>query len=364
MIIFLKFLLPLIISIVLLYISENYVITVGGKKINKFITMIALIIPMIVSASRLIIDVGDSKQYGEFVFNYAAENSWTDYYKYFHNNYYSFESGFLFLTFIVSRITLNYHILFFIFSMINVLLIYDGIKRLSPYINMSKWFGMLVFYLLFFGETLNIVRQCLGIAIIFWGLHYIFEKKPIKYLITVFVAMLFHISSALGVLLYLLYYLINNSKNKKLLVFSISLASLAFVMFYSKIFLILQGFNILPSKFFSLYYIDGIPFSPFALLTKGPLLLFVLFSKNSEQKLNDGDYWYYFLLLTFDLIVSQLAGGNEYLYRMALVFAYIKIPFFASSTNKKNRLLLMIYCVVYFYMEYVYQGALPPQMFK
>lgn len=366
MTILMKFLLPLMISTILLFLAEKKSILIKGKKINKFIVIIALIIPMIVASSRLIIDVGDSKLYGKTIFDYALNNNWINYYDYFHNNYFSFESGFLLLTFIISKFTSNYHILFFIFSLINIILIYDGLNKLKPYMKFSNWNAMLVFYLLFFGETLNIVRQSLAIAIVFWGLHYVFEKKPFKFLVTVLIAMQFHVSSVIAIILYFLYYVIKKLKNKKIIVYSVSICCLIFVMCYSKVFLFLQELNILPSKFYSLYYISGIPFSPFAILTKAPLIIIFLtliLSKSRNGKLNETNEWYCFLLLCLDLIISQLAGGNEQLYRMALIFAYIKIPYFAEDSNKKIRKFLICYCFIYFYMEYIYQGALPIDMF-
>lgn len=359
------FLFPLTISICLLYISEKVKIKINNKSLNKVITLIALIIPAIVAASRKIIEVGDSTLYGEFIFNCALENDWKYYFNFLHNNYYSFETGYLLLTYIISRITSNYHILFFIISFINVCIIYDGLKKLEKHIKLDKWMGMLVFYLLFFGETLNIIRQSLGLAIIFWGMHYIYEKKQYKFLLTVFIASLFHISCILGAVLYYVYYLIKKSKNKKILVYLIAFISLFVVIFYSKIFNLLQLLNILPSKFFSLYYLNDIPFSPFAIVTKGPvIIIFWIFLLIKGKSLDDEDGWFYFLLLALDIIISQLAGGNEYLYRMALIFAYNKIIFFSTNYNKKIRVLLIIYSILYFIMEYIYLGALPVQTFK
>ena len=46
-----------------------------------------------------------------------------------------------------------------------------------------------------FFSTFNILRQCLAMAIIFWGIRYILERKFLKYFITVFIASTIHISS-------------------------------------------------------------------------------------------------------------------------------------------------------------------------
>lgn len=363
-----RFIFPLMISTILLYISEKYNISSNGKKINLGLVIIALLIPMIVASSRNIINLGDSKFYGDIIFNYARENNWTSFYNYFHNNYFSIESGFLLLTYLISKFTSNYHILFFIYSMINIILIYDGLNKLKKHIDFNKWTAMLIFYLLFFGQTLNFVRQCLGLAIAFWGLHYIFENKPYKYIIVVLVAMTFHISLFMAFFLYFLYYCIVKIKNKKLFVCVISLLSLVLTMSFSKIFILVRSWNILPSKFFSLYNIDGIPISPFALLTKGTfIIIYILYlqqkNKNSKQSYVTNREWYFIILLLLDLIISQLAGKSEQLYRMSLIFAYIKIPFFAKNNKLIIRIFLIVYCLIYFYMEYIYQGALPVENF-
>lgn len=363
MIIIFKFIIPLLISVFLLYLSEDCRFKKKFRKYNFILIIIAILIPSLIAGIRNIISVGDTKLYGDTIFNFSLNNNWKTYYDYFHNNYFSFESGYLLLSYIISRFTSNYHILFFIISLINNLLIYFGLKKLKPHFNNKIWMGMFVYYLIFFGETLNIVRQSLSLAIIIFGLHYVFEKKLFKYIIVILIAMQFHISALIGFFIYPLYYLYNKVENKKRYVTIISILFLLFVIFYSKIFLLLQNLDILPSKFFSLYYLKERAFSPFAIATKLPIIIILIYYLNLKDNESYNNS-YYILLLMIDLIVSQLAGGNEYLYRMALIFSYTKLLIFSINySSKKLKYVLFAYCFAYFFMEYIYQGALPVSLF-
>lgn len=79
-------------------------------------------------------------------------------------------------------------------------------KIVKPYISVFMY-GCLYYY-----ETYNTFRQALAIAIVIWGLEYIFKKKYAQYLICVAIATSFHYSALIS--LVLLFYF-NSSKNGK-----------------------------------------------------------------------------------------------------------------------------------------------------
>ena len=62
-------------------------------------------------------------------------------------------------------------------------------KIVKPYISVFMY-GCLYYY-----ETYNTFRQALAIAIVIWGLEYIFKKKYAQYLICVAIATSFHYSA-------------------------------------------------------------------------------------------------------------------------------------------------------------------------
>lgn len=64
---------------------------------------------------------------------------------------------------------------------------------------------ILFFELMFFYDSINIIRQYMAIAILLFGFKFIREKKLLIYLIYVAIAYLFHSSAIVGILLYFAY---------------------------------------------------------------------------------------------------------------------------------------------------------------
>ncbi|MDT2671922.1 EpsG family protein [Enterococcus dongliensis] len=96
----------------------------------------------------------------------------------------------------------SFNIYIFIFSFVTLLII---IKSLYVYENKNTVsVSYFVYLCLFFPQSLNIMRQSLAIAIVFWGLQYILKKNPRKYLITILLAVGVHVSALIALPLYFL----------------------------------------------------------------------------------------------------------------------------------------------------------------
>lgn len=360
-------LLSIMVSTILLYLSEKRTITIGKIKINNLLVWAALIITAVCAASRSVDSGGDSALYGDILFNGAlSSDNWDSYYVRFHESYYSMEPLYLFLTYVVGLFTDNYHILFFVVSIIINYLIYDGICRLKNHFELEYWYAMLVFYLMFWRQSMNITRQCLALAVVFWGFRFIFEKKPYKYALVVIISMLFHISAAVAFALYPLYYGIQQRKMRRLVVGVIIILGLLFILQYAKVIDFLSGFNILPGKFFTVYSLSGTAWSPYALFTKMPLLAYFGYNAVRTRKMGDTvdwNNWYFVLLIALDIIISQLSGISTFLFRLALYFSYPSILFFASLKKRKERWWMLVYCLLFFYGQNIFYSAIPSDLF-
>lgn len=54
------------------------------------------------------------------------------------------------------------------------------------------WLSMLVFFMLVFGSTVNIIRQCIAVAILLYSMDFIIQRKLIPFVLSVAIAFLFH----------------------------------------------------------------------------------------------------------------------------------------------------------------------------
>ena len=88
--------------------------------------------------------------------------------------------------------------LFFTSTMVFILL---GIRDRS----LNEYESLIIFMALFYFESMNIIRQFLAIAILFYAFRYVKSKKLAYYLIWVFIAGLVHTSAWFAIPIYFIY---------------------------------------------------------------------------------------------------------------------------------------------------------------
>lgn len=92
-------------------------------------------------------------------------------------------------------------ILFAIFFILTMLFILLGIRERSS----NEYESVIIFMALFYFESMNIIRQFLAIAILFYAFKYVKSKRLICYVIWVFVASLVHTSAWFVIPVYFIY---------------------------------------------------------------------------------------------------------------------------------------------------------------
>lgn len=88
----------------------------------------------------------------------------------------------------------SYQMLFVLTHLLIIGFVFASIRRLSwDY----RWSVLILFLTGWYNFSLNIMRQCIAIAIFLYALRYIMEKKPIHYFIAITVALMFHTTALL-----------------------------------------------------------------------------------------------------------------------------------------------------------------------
>lgn len=70
--------------------------------------------------------------------------------------------------------------------------------------------GFFIFLTFFYNLSFNLSRQCIAIFILFLGFNFLIRKEWIKYIITIFIAVLFHNSAVIGVFFLFIYYFLDD----------------------------------------------------------------------------------------------------------------------------------------------------------
>lgn len=112
---------------------------------------------------------------------------------------YGLETSFKYICYFLLKICCSYTFLFTVFAFITsyfiVMRLWD-LRRIS-----SFSCSVICYYMAFYAMSMNTMRQFIAIAIIFFATKYLAESKYLTYVVSVAIAMLFHQTAAVGLLL-------------------------------------------------------------------------------------------------------------------------------------------------------------------
>lgn len=233
-------------------------------------------------------------------FNYQMGIDWTLYQKIYDiriipynfrdilfNNPFREERGYLLLNLIGKKIGLNYEIFMgVLLSFCNICMLKVGEKRVK---NIYLFVYIIILKYTLIASLEPTIRQFLAISIISLGYRYIEEKKLVKYLLCVILAMQFHESAVLGIIVY----------------------------FLEKVSMTLKK-TILLIIIFPLF------------LKIGPVSLEII----SNFIPNIGRFSKYFISLRYGVGVSRSLLGN--IYNLGIMALYLYFIFFSDAKKQKN----------------------------
>ncbi len=286
------------------------------------------------------------------------------------NKYFSFgysEPLFAILLGVIAKLTGNFTVFLIICHAIILSCVYIGIVRLKEYIN--PVFVLILYYLLYFNHSLNMIRQHMAMAIVFVALVDVLNRKQVRYLIFIFLAVLFHNTAVIAFGLLVIYWIINYNKGKlenigikhRFLFTVVSLSAVVFL--FAPIINFLVDIGALNEKY--LYFLNNRT-EP-ALIASGVvvigLLAVFLFRKEITEKYKDANF--FALTSICYLILMQLSLTVAYGRRIALHFALADLITLGivenSQKNKKTQWLVRVgiigVCFVYWLYIYILKNA-------
>lgn len=259
------------------------------------------------------------------------------------------------LNYIVACFSNNLHVFMFVVEFLMIFFVYISIYYYRKKIPM--WLSFLVFLLMYFNRSLNIIRQSIAIPITFFAFRYVKEKKIVKYVVTIIIATLFHSSAFVAGMSYFIYYMLKNEKRTKLKTYSIIIiACLAIANYGTILSYLIYNAKVLPMKY-AIHIPTGeinIPLTES--LLKLMLILPILYCKKDLIKYNEDNEFIIFLLV-IDFILLQAGMLAPFVQRISFYFGYYyiyEIPQLYVVLNKKGYSNLnIIYILVLFTYWYV-----------
>lgn len=339
---------------------------VNKKILKKLIIIFALLIPCILAGVRKEIIGTDLQVYVKPMFQLVMNSK--NFQEFLNGTWINnntggiwfttdVEIGFSLLLYLITKIFRNFQVLLFLFQVIIVSLIYKGLRAFK---NQDLYLNMLTYYFLCYVITFNIIRQCLAIAIIFYALKFLLKRKYRYYILLNILALFFHKSAIIGLVILLLYSISDNNriklfflkiriKNKIKIIILISI--LALILFQLEFIT-----NILQSLGLEKYksYLKGeYSFLPKQFLLRIPFvwLIFIEYKKNKESRI----HLFALLLNIIDLFLSQLGSVTPNSWRIAQYFSIYNIIFYPMVCNSgKYKILKKLFLISYliFYFSY------------
>lgn len=301
--------------------------------LHRFCLLIGILIPVILAALRSY-DVGtDIFLYARQVFDSARDGESLEWMGWW-NRTYGVEYGYLFLNYVVSRFTDKYAWQFFFVELFIMVFIYKAFlyfkENVTEGISISYMF--LMYYLLMYNESLNLMRQSMAVAVTAYGFRYVYERKPLQYVSIVLLAMQFHITALLAVFIYPLYILVC-VKRKYFVVYILLPLSVCSGMVLGRLIGIITNTGLFGDKFLK-YFKEGFDsvFSVNQFVIRFPfIILFLYMAVKHKRKREYRNLMASILVL--DLAFAELRGIEETLYRLSLYFSVYKCVMYPEVTG-------------------------------
>lgn len=362
-------------------VSCFIIFCIGGAKSRspRFIlgSVVALLIPCLLAAFRAEQIGTDVRGYITPLYNAAKESASIK--KYWemkiigsYRNVNDFELGFIILVYISAKFFKSKQILLGMIQLLTVVPVYFGIKRFEN--RVALWFGMLVYYLMYYNATLNMMRQWIAMGLLIYAFKDLLEKKYIRYIIVILLGMLFHRSALIGVAfialrvffdIYLCRYSINigiglklSSDFRKVLLLLLICCIVFYVPEIVLYILRLTGL----SSYRHYFYNSQIHFGMRQFIVRSPILVLLII--NIKKMQCQMDYKFLFGMAICDTIFSNYVSGGEYMYRVACWFAGFNIysyPLLLENLKVRYRKIMKVaviaYLILYWWYYFCYKRS-------
>ena len=156
-------------------------------------SMISILIPSILAGLRDVSIGTDVTVYVLGDFNIALN---TETYAQYALYIWEKEPGYMLLVFLIAKLFGSVQWLLFFIEFIIMVCIYIGAWKFRD--KLSLPFVLLIYFCVFYNGSYNLVRQAISLSIVFVALSWLFEKRYVKYLVAVLIAMAFHTTAVIA----------------------------------------------------------------------------------------------------------------------------------------------------------------------
>ena len=340
-------------TLLLTYYAEKYF---KNNEIKKavFLVSIAIFIMSFLAAIR-------DDNVGKDIITYVIPSfKWAQGMNFFEfMNTGNLEFGYMIFVYIITKLFNNYHfILFFLQMIVCVILFIYAYKQKDK---MSMVWIVLTYLLLFYNDTFTMMRQSVAYSFILLSLIFLKQKKYFKTGIFYLLAISFHTTAFIAILLYALMILnytdrISEKKKKKINITLVCLFFIGIFIYQPILYVFTNIIPILPNKFYaylnSVYYLNEINISKSILLFKSIMITIVIYMK---KVLKDKEMDLALILLLIDMSIYIMSFKLTPIMRLGFYFTYPvliniipRIPQVVKKNNW-NKIYINIFVIIFLF---------------
>lgn len=342
---------------IILVIISTYIAHRAVKKDKKFFLFFLIFILSFISGFRGEgVGVDTSEYYHAIINNFP--DSWM-----FREIGFRFLSSSIYHTFGDPRYV--FCIISFLTNSLVIMRLWDFRKKCD--------FSIMVFLytLIYYFDTMNIMRQFLAVAILFYFSRILEQKKYLLYLVIIFLCTLIHNTSPLALLILLIYYWDNLTNNQKIIIFlpllGISILSICYLIIFQ------QGHI---ENYFSINNIIYNINIPFLYRIGSALLGFFLFYSNiriivtqkpisslTNSNFNRKEFKKIAIIYFIGLIFSSLGMFYFIMARLGYFYLIFELLFWGMLTYKSNPnrylnlFIILLFAIYTFAIELIFNGS-------
>ena len=271
-----------------------------------------------------------------------------------------FEPGYLLLNFIVGRCSSDLHVMLFVMMFIQMLFMVKGLLYYKD--KMPVIWGLAAFLFMYYNVSLNIARQMMAAAIIFYSYRFVLEKRLVPFVACIVLAFMFHRSAFIFFVAYPLQIYFERKQDVKSVVLMVVFLILGMIIIQQTISSVLNVIG-LDSKYGYYFRYASHGFFLTKLLLGIPLfLLFLMYSKRIFCDADKEDYYLLFCLLVSVLSTQAREWIGESAERLVLYFSFFQILalprvlYFTIPSRFFVMRIYMGYWFVYWYYNFIYNG--------
>lgn len=334
-----------------------------NKRIAALFFILAVLIVSVLAGVRDLEIGSDIWTYGEWAFKAAKDSS----------NFVSYVSRlsdleplYNIFVWVIARFATDSHWLYFFTGLVTYYFIMCGIRNYEDQVSVTL--AWLVFLFLYYGDTLNAMRQFIAVSIAFWGMKFAFDGKYKKYIVVTIIAVLFHYTAILSFSVLAIIFFLKRKDTVLRRIFIVLFVAVA-TSLYSQLLEILIGIGLVTEKY-SRYYAVGLTLSLNPILLRLPFFIVIaIFYRvycNGERKyarkyesISEADV--IIIMLIVDTLVSAMRGTVSTLYRAAFQFGIYRTIGYSrvcSALRKNNRIVFTLLLLAYLIIIWIYQNVI------